>query len=115
MFKWFSGLKIWAIVGAAFGALILALKLSNARRKAAEFEAETERGNRLLLQKEKALVSEIDKKRKAWEDKQAKEHIKQVQKLEKLKHETNDSDVVDAMLSMYNKNSSKINAHRNTK
>jgi len=109
----FSG--IWAKISAALavvgGILVLMLRGEKSRRKVAEFEASTEKGNRELLEEEKKVLNEIDKGRKEWDEQQEKTHLDNVIELEKLKNEDDDSAVVDSMLSVYNKDSNKDKAN----
>jgi uncharacterized iron-regulated membrane protein len=109
----FSGIwaKITAGLSVLAGILFLMLRGEKSRRKAAEFEASTEKGNRELLEKEKTVLNKIEEDRKVWDEEQAKSHLDNVVELEKLKNEDNDSAVVDSMLSMYNKDSNKDKAN----
>ncbi len=107
MFKWLGQFKILAVLGSIIVALFAMFKMEKSKRKAAEFEADTEKGNRQFLEKEKEVIADIDKSREKWDNTQEAEHVDNIVKLEGLKNEDNDSDVVDDMLSMYNKDSDK--------
>jgi uncharacterized iron-regulated membrane protein len=109
----FSGIwaKITAGLSVLVGILFLMLRGEKSKRKSAEFEASTEKGNRELLEKEKTVLNKIEEDRKVWDEEQAESHLDNVVELEKLKNEDNDSVVVDSMLSMYNKDSNKDKAN----
>jgi archaellum biogenesis ATPase FlaH len=104
------GAKIKLAMLAVIGALVLMLRGEKSKRKVAEFEASTEKGNRELLEKEKTVLNKIEEDRKVWDEEQAESHLDNVVELEKLKNEDDDSVVVDSMLSMYNKDSNKTKA-----
>jgi hypothetical protein len=105
------GAKIKLAMLAVIGVLVLMLRGEKSRRKVAEFEASTEKGNRELLEKEKAVNQKIDQDRKVWDEERSEKHTAEIVELEKLKNEDDDSAVVDSMLSMYDKDSNKDKAN----
>jgi Tfp pilus assembly protein PilN len=94
-------------LSAVIGVMALVIKALRAENKSLETEVSIKDENNKNLKKAKKTLEEIDAERKKFDESQNKQHTTDVVKLEKLKNETDDSVVVDDMLSLYNKNNSK--------
>ena len=100
-------LKGYLFAAGAMLLMIVGYKHEKSKRKQAERDRDTAKANVDLLVKKEEIITDLDIRREKDNEKAAEMFTRQKAQLEKLKDETDNSNLADSLVGLLNKNDHK--------